>query len=36
MHGDHLDARYESYLSDPQTEPDPSSWRTDVLYLLAD
>ena len=36
MHGDPWDARYESYLSDPQTEPDPSGWRTDILYLHAD
>jgi effector-binding domain-containing protein len=36
MHGDHWDARYESYLSDPQTEPDPSAWRTDILYRVAD
>ena len=36
MHGDRWDARYESYLSDAQTEPDPSGWRTDILYRLAD
>ena len=36
MHGDHWDARYESYVSDPQTEPDPSGWRTDIPYRLAD
>jgi hypothetical protein len=36
MHGDRWDARYESYLSDPQTEPDPSDRRAEILYLLAD
>ena len=36
MHGDRWDARFESYLSDPETEPDPALWRTDIVYLLAD
>ena len=36
MHGDRWDARFESYLSDPQTEPDPARWRTEIVYLLAD
>jgi len=36
MHGERWDGRYESYLSDPQTEPDASGWRTDILFLLAD
>ena len=36
LHGDQWDAWYESCVSDPQTEPDPSGWRTDILHLLAD
>lgn len=36
LDGDRWLGRFESYLSDPQTEPDPSAWRTDILYLLAD
>jgi effector-binding domain-containing protein len=36
VEGDRWLGRFESYLSDPQTEPDPSGWRTDILYLIAD
>lgn len=36
MRGDRWDARFESYLTDPQTEPDPARWRTDILYLVSD
>ncbi len=28
-------APWESYFTDPTTEPDPAKWRTDVLYPLA-
>lgn len=26
---------WEQYLSDPSTEPDPSTWRTQIIWLLA-
>jgi effector-binding domain-containing protein len=28
-------ARIESFLSDPDTEPDPAKWQTEVAYLVA-
>ncbi len=34
--GDRWDARLEIYLTDPEAEPDPATWRTEVAYLLAD
>jgi effector-binding domain-containing protein len=34
--GDRWDARLEIYLTDPQAEPDPARWRTEITYLLAD
>jgi len=26
--------RFEEYITDPSTEPDPANWETDVAYLL--
>jgi effector-binding domain-containing protein len=34
--GDAFGARIESYLTDPDEEPDPSRWRTEVAIRLAD
>jgi effector-binding domain-containing protein len=34
--GDRWDARLEIYLTDPQAEPDPARWRTEITYLLAE
>ncbi len=34
--GDRWDSRLEIYLTDPEAEPDPATWRTEVAYLLAD
>jgi effector-binding domain-containing protein len=34
--GDAFRARYESYLTDPQQQPDPSQWQTEVAIRLAD
>jgi effector-binding domain-containing protein len=34
--GDVFGARIESYLTDPEEEPDPASWETEVAYRLAD
>ena len=34
--GDRWDCRLETYLTDPEAEPDPATWRTEVTYLLAD
>jgi len=34
--GEHWAARLEVYLSDPDTEPDMSAWRTQLLFKLAD
>ena len=34
--GDHFDSRLELYLTDPQEQPDPQKWETEVAYLLAD
>lgn len=28
--------RFEQFLTDPSTEPDPSKWETDIGYLIAD
>lgn len=35
-HGDEFESRIEVYLTDPETEPDPEKWETEVTYLLAD
>ena len=34
--GEVFGARYESYLTDPAEEPDPSKWETQVLIRLSD
>jgi effector-binding domain-containing protein len=34
--GDAFGARFESYLTDPQQEPDSSKWQTEVAIRLAD
>ena len=34
--GDRWNARSESYLTDPSSESDPTRWRTEIAYLLAD
>ena len=34
--GERWDARFESYVTDPSSEPDPTRLRTDIAYLLAD
>jgi effector-binding domain-containing protein len=34
--GERWDARFESYVTDPSSEPDPARLRTDIAYLLAD
>jgi effector-binding domain-containing protein len=34
--GDGFVARYESYLTDPGTEPDPAKWATEVTIRVAD
>jgi effector-binding domain-containing protein len=34
--GDGFVARYESYLTDPIEQPDPSKWQTEVAIRLAD
>jgi effector-binding domain-containing protein len=34
--GDGFGARIESYLSDPEKEPDPAKWETEVAIRLAD
>ena len=36
MHGERWDARFESYVSDPLIEPDPTRLETEIVYLLAD
>jgi effector-binding domain-containing protein len=33
--GDAFGGRVESYPTDPEQEPDPSKWQTDVAYRLA-
>ena len=33
--GDAFGARFESYLTDPGTEPDPAKWETEVAIRLA-
>lgn len=30
------EGRYESYLTDPDEEPDPSEWTTEIAYLVRD
>ena len=30
------DVRWETYLSDPQAEPDPATWRTQIFWPVAD
>jgi effector-binding domain-containing protein len=34
--GDGFGARFESYLTDPSTEPDPTKWETEVAIRVAD
>ena len=34
--GDRFGSRLEVYLTDPNAEPDPEKWETEVTYLLAD
>jgi effector-binding domain-containing protein len=34
--GDAWGARYESFLTDPNDEPDPAKWETEVAIRLAD
>jgi len=34
--GDAFGGRFESYLTDPATEPDPAKWETEVAIRLAD
>ena len=34
--GDGFGARLESFLTDPQEEPDPAKWETQVAIRLAD
>jgi effector-binding domain-containing protein len=34
--GDAFGARYESFLTDPDDEPDPARWETEVAIRLAD
>jgi AraC family transcriptional regulator len=29
------DEMWEVYLSDPQTEPDPATWRTQIFWPVA-
>jgi effector-binding domain-containing protein len=33
--GDRFESRFEVFLHDPGTDPDPEKWRTEVNYLLA-
>lgn len=33
--GDAFGARYESYITDPDNEPDPSKWETEVAIRLS-
>ena len=30
------EGRYESYLTDPDEEPDPAEWTTEIAYLVRD
>jgi effector-binding domain-containing protein len=34
--GDAFGARYESFLTDPNEQPDPAKWETEVAIRLAD
>ena len=34
--GEHWGCRLEIYLSDPETEPDMTKWRTELAFKLAD
>ena len=33
-HGSGWRSRFESYITDPSTEPDPSKWEVEVAYLI--
>jgi effector-binding domain-containing protein len=33
-HGSGWRSRFESYITDPSTEPDPSKWETEIAYLI--
>ena len=35
-HGDAFGSRYESFLTEPEHEPDPAKWDTEVAIRLAD
>lgn len=34
--GHRFQGRVEHYLTDPSAEPDPSTWRTEIAYLISD
>jgi effector-binding domain-containing protein len=34
-HGDRFASRIEMYVTDPDEDPDPAKWETEVAYLLA-
>jgi effector-binding domain-containing protein len=36
VNGDAFRSRYESYRSDPQKEPNPAKWETEIAIKLAD
>ena len=36
VRGDVWTARIESYLTDPESSPDPASWQTELAYKLLD
>ena len=36
LDGEAFGGRIESYLTDPQQEPDPAKWETEIAYRLAD
>ena len=33
-HGSGWRSRFESYITDPSTEPDPSKWEVEIAYLI--
>ncbi len=34
--GDEWIGRFEFYRRDPDTEPDPAKWETEICYMVAD
>jgi effector-binding domain-containing protein len=36
VHGDAFGARYETFLTGPDDDPDPANWKTDVAIRVAD